>query len=111
MNKISLVGSSRQGLATEFKLPQVRKKKLGGITINYLIDFLQLLQLEKRAAGVYRLSPYRFKRGTLNMIKWCIDRDLISKRIEFKSSFRNRKDPKVFYKITDQGRELLRMIR
>ena len=109
---ISLVGSDRQGhLAAEFKHPQIRKTKLGGITMNYLIEFLQLLQLEERAADVYRLSPYRFKRATLNLIKWCVDRDLISKRIEFKSSFKNRKDPKVFYKITDKGRQLLEMIR
>ena len=110
--KITLVGLSDEvRLAAELKHPQVRRKQLGGFSINYLIEFLQLLQLEERAAEVYRLSPYRFKCATLSLLQWCIDRDLISKRVQYKSSFKNRRKPKVFYKITDKGRELLRMIR
>ena len=109
--KITLVGNYQTGhLAAEHKHPHPRKVMLGGMGVNYLIEFLQFLQLEHRAAQVYRGSPYELKSATLKLIKWSLERGFISRREQYKSKFRNRKRPMVFYRITDSGRELLRMI-
>lgn len=108
---ITLVETKRQGTATELNRPHPRRKILGGIGVNYLVEFLKVMQIERRAADMYRASPWVYKKSMLNGVRWCLDRDLIARRIQFKSSFKNRKDPKVFYKITDKGMDLLRLIR
>lgn len=81
-----------------------------GFGINYLKETLYVLQTEMRWSDFERKSPYRMKKMTLDMIKWCISRDLISRREEYRSSFKSRKKPQVFYKITDNGRKLLELI-
>ena len=116
MNSILLVETENKANGyRQFKRPQVRKKKLGGITINYLVKFLELLQSEKRAADVYRLSPYKFKHSTLETIKWCLEKKLILKNSDYRKNGSERAkpliNPKVSYKITEDGRELLRIIR
>ena len=110
---ITLVRTERQGMATELKggVSKPRHSPKNGIGINYLVEFLQFLQIEERASEVYKKSPYRFKAATLEIIKWCLDRNIISRREEYKSKFKSRKRPMVFYHITDNGRELLRLIR
>ena len=111
--EFSLVGSERQGLATKIKggVSKPRHSHKNGIGLNYLIDFLQFIQIEERANEVYKKSPYKFKAATIEMIRWCLERGVISKREEYKSKFKSRKRPMVFYHITDDGRELLRLIR
>lgn len=108
-----LVETERQGLATKLKggVSKPRHSPKNGIGINYLVEFLQFLQIEERASEVYRKSPYKFKSATLEIIKWCLDRNLIVRREEYKSKFRSCKRPFVFYHITDSGRELLRLIK
>ena len=110
---ITLVETERQGRATKLKggVSKPRHSPKNGMGLNYLIEFLQFLQIEERASEVYKKSPYRFKAATLECIKWCLDRDIISRREEFKSKFKSRKRPMVFYHITEKGRELLRIIK
>ena len=108
-----LVETERKGRATELKggVSKPRHSIKNGQGMNYLVEFLQFLQIEERASEVYKKSPYKFKAATLEMIKWCLERNIISRREKFRSKFKSRKRPMVFYHITDNGRELLRLIR
>ena len=119
--EFSLVGMNKTGLATKSGVasdggtPSIRKKPIQGFGLNYLVEFLQFLQLEMPANQIYRASPYDFKSATLKMMKWCLDRELISKREDYgkvKSKFKSKqnKRPNVFYCITQDGRTLLRLI-
>ena len=90
-------------------------KPIQGIGLNYLIEFLQFLQLEHQSNQVYRASPYKLKAATLRLIRFCLVKNLISKREEFgkvKSKFKSKqkKRPNIFYLITEDGRTLLRLI-
>lgn len=107
---IKLVGTEKQVHLATTPHP-TRKRMLGGIPLNYLIETLNILQEEKRWGEYMRISPYRYKKSALKILKWCAEKNLITRREHFKSMFKNRKDPEVYYKITEQGRELLRMIR
>lgn len=111
MQMISLVETERQGRATELiGGGKPRHCIKNGIGINYLVEFLQFLRIEERASEVYKKSPYKFKSATLAIIKWCVDKNLITRREEYKSKFKSRKRPMVFYHITDNGRKLLELI-
>ena len=108
-----LVETERQGLATKIKggVSKPRHSVKSGMGLNYLVEFLQFVQIEERASEVYKKSPYKFKAATLEIIRWCLERKIISRREEYKSKFKSRKRPMVFYHITDNGRELLRLIK
>ena len=85
-----------------------------GIGLNYLVEFLQFLQLEQPTYQVYDASPYKSKQSTLKLIKWCMIRFLITRREDFgnQDTFKSKrlKRPKVFYHITEKGRDFLRVI-
>lgn len=111
---VALVGTERQGhLAPIINVGENtphRNTPKQSIGIKYLVDFLVVAQTERRSTEFYRKSPYSYKKATLNLIRFCMDHKLIVRREQYKSSFSSAKVPKVYYHITDNGRELLRLI-
>ena len=85
-----------------------------GIGLNYLKEFLEFLQLEHQSMQVYDCSPYKMKNSTLKLIKWCMIKNLISRREDYgnQKTFKSKrcKRPKIFYCITETGSQFLRMI-
>ena len=98
-----LVVTERQGMAT------ASRKPIQGIGLNYLIGFLECVRIEKRPGELHRESPYRFKKSTINIIRWCLDKQLITRREEFKSTFKSAR-PQIYYKISDKGLILLGLV-
>ena len=107
---ISLVETERQ----EHLAPRKRHYPKQGIGIEYLVKMLELVRCEQQASMVIVRSPYKFKNATYDMLKWCMEKNLITKREDFgKYKFKSQKrtKPFVFYCITDNGRKLLELIK
>ena len=108
-SEFSLVGTERQGHLA----PRKRHYPKQGIGIDYLVKMLELVRCEQQSGEVAARSPYRFKQATYDVLKWCIQKNLMSRREDFgKYKFKSQKRvrPFVFYCITDNGRKLLELI-
>lgn len=78
-----------------------------GVGILYLQKMLELVRSEKQLTQIFASSPYRFKKSTLECLRWCVEKNLVERRERW---VRKNKRPHVYYEITDNGRKLLELI-
>lgn len=95
-------------------MSQVRHIPKQGFGIKYLVPVLEFMTVERRANDVYRHSPYRFKKGTQNVLEWCVVKGLVTRREDYRKSLWNsaaKSRPNVYYRLTEKGFTLLELLR
>lgn len=103
------------GLSDEAQLATACKRNYPkqGIGIDYLVKLLELVRCEQQSGEVVARSPYRFRKATYDVLRWCVEKNLIVRREDFgnfKFKSQKRKRPFVFYVITDNGRKILELV-
>lgn len=79
-----------------------RRKKIGGLSLGYLLPLLELVCENRRFTDIYYKSGFRFKRSLLNYLNFCVEKKLITKTIDKHKSN---------YIITEAGRMVLGLLR
>jgi len=79
-----------------------RKRKLGGLTTDYLIGFLETLEAPLRFTDFFSSNPIYHKKTFLKYVNWCLERGYIKKKGDNFS---------MIYSLTVEGRIFLELLK
>jgi len=79
-----------------------RRQKLGGLSTDYLIGFLETLFVPLRFTTFFEDNPINHKKTFLKYVNWCLERGYIKKKGD---------NFNMIYSITVEGRIFLELLK